>query len=264
MTLHSSYQSRIGLTIDEVHIISGQLQSDQHRSSQQLNEHSRLLSDILRSQSNLQDFLRLQNSPDTRAQIATTNSTTDHPDRLSSSVVRTRAYVSQHQRSPCTPYCRCACHNARTFQTPALLHEVIGTLFIGYSGYPIKAFQECTEVNFVSQSIFRGYVHYLFPSWFLYKAIMVTLMTIFLNEISLSLTVRRIVPSGAELLRLVKNDDVDGIKRLFDMGMASPNDSLESGGSVVTVRSISISINKIKVLDGSNCYVFGTALYSVY
>ena len=156
-------------------------------------------------------------------------------NQSTSSVVRIKAHASQHQRSPCTPYCKCACHNVQTFQSPAMLHEVIGTLFVGYSGYPIKALQECTEASCLSQSTFRAYVHYLFPSWFLFKALTITLMSTFLDEISISLTVRPVVPVGAEIFRLVMADDVEGIKHLFSMGFASPNDSQTTGQTALCV-----------------------------
>ena len=92
----------------------------------------------------------------------------------------------------------------------------------------------------MSQSTFRAYVHYLFPSWFLIKALTITLLSVFLDEISVTLTVRRIVPNGAEIFRLVWQDDVDGINRLFSMGLASPNDSLDNGRAPLTVRGISV------------------------
>ena len=240
LILYSSDQSRIGLTIDEIHIISGQLQRGQNyaidRASQQLDEHSRLLADILSSQSNLQGLLQLRNSSDEQARP----SIADHSEYPSNSVVRIKAHASQHQRSPCTPFCRCPCHNVQAFQSPVLLHEAIGTLFIGYSGYPIKALQKCTEASCVSQSTSRAYVHYVFPSWFLIKALTITLISIFLDEINVSLTVRRIVPNGADIIRLARNDHADGIKHLFSIGLASPNDSTMSGQGVLTVGDIFI------------------------
>ena len=242
LILYSSHQSRIGLTIDEIHIISGQLQTGQHRAinhaSQQLDEHSRLLADILRSQSSLQGLLQIRNSSDEQAGIPA--AIADHSEYPSNSVVRIKAHTSQHQRSPCTPLCGCACHDVQAFQSPALLHKAIGTLFIGYSGYPIKAVQKCTQASCVSQSTFRAYVHYVFPSWYFVKALTITLMSIFLDEISISLTIRRIVPNGAEILRLVRNDHADGTKHLLSIGLASPNDSAEDGQTILSVGDISI------------------------
>ena len=230
MILLSSHQARIGLTIDEIHIISGQLQANQHgdRTNQQLDEHSRLLANILNRQSNLQGLLQLQNSPNN----ATSATAGDQP---SSPVVRIRAYASQHQRSPCMLNCKCTCHNVWAFQSLTLLHNVIGTLFVGYSGYPVGALQRCTEASCISQSTFRGYVHYIFPSWFLIKALTITLMSIFLDEISVSLVTRRIIPGGAEIFRLISLDDVEGIKNLFAMGSASPNDSYVDGLTIMNV-----------------------------
>ncbi|KAL9116909.1 MAG: hypothetical protein Q9187_006561 [Circinaria calcarea] len=58
IVVNSSHQTRIGLTIDEIHVISGQLRSNHHLSSdhtsQQLDQHSRLLASISSSQSTLQ------------------------------------------------------------------------------------------------------------------------------------------------------------------------------------------------------------------
>ena len=64
-------------------------------------------------------------------------------------------------------------------------------------------------------------------------------MSGFLGEIRISLSVRPIVPNGAEIFRLVGLDDVEGIKRLFSTGMASPNDSHEDGQTILYVCRIS-------------------------
>ncbi|KAL9112793.1 MAG: hypothetical protein Q9187_007725, partial [Circinaria calcarea] len=235
IVVNSSHQSRIGLTIDEIHVISGQLRSNHHLSSdhtsQQLDEHSRLLASISSSQSSLQGLLQLQPSATTQA-----HHPTNVGDSSPSSIICIRAYSSQ--RSPCTSYCTCACHKVRTFQSPALLHKAIGTLFLGYCGYPMMGLQNCTNTDCLSQSSFRTYVHYLFPSWILAKILIITLASSSLDKISVSLTVRRIVSPGAEIFRLTQSDDVDGLKRLFSKGLASPNDSL-SDGQVPLISALS-------------------------
>ena len=97
-----------------------------------------------------------------------------------------------------------------------------------------------TDNDCLSQSTFKTYVHYLFPSWVLAKALILTLASGFLDKISVSLTVRRIVSPAAEIFRLTRIDDVDGLKRLFSKGLASPNDSTSDGQLALTVNSISI------------------------
>ena len=236
LTVCSSHQSRIALTIDDIHVISGQLRSNHHlssdRTSQQLDEHSRLLASISSNQSTLQGLLQLQPSATTQA-----HHPTNIGDSSPSSVVRIRAYSSQ--RSPCISHCTCACHKVRTFQSPSLLHKAIGTLFLGYCGYPIIGLPDCTDTDCLSQSTFRIYVHYLFPSWILAKALIITFVSSSLDEISVSLTVRRIFSPTAEIFRLAEQDDVNGLKRLFSKGLASPNDSLGNGATVLYVCSIS-------------------------
>ena len=116
------------------------------------------------------------------------------------------------------------------------MHDILGTLFVGYSGFPLQALQKCSEANCLSQSAFRGRIHYLFPSWFLVKALVLTIIRTSLGEISIALSLRRVVPNGTEIFRLIGLNDVEGIKELFRMRAASPNDSDSVGNTVLMVR----------------------------
>ena len=156
-------------------------------------------------------------------------------DQSSNRVVHIRA--SYQQRSPCPTYCRCDCHKTHTFRSPTIVDHIIGDLFVGYSGYPNrKTSQQCTEENCFSRFTFRVYVRYIFPSWFLAKAIVLGLMTQSLSEVSISLKVQRIIPTGSELFRLAMLNDRDGIKALFSKGLASPNDLDHNGANALYVR----------------------------
>ena len=228
---YSSHQSRIALTIDEIYIVSGQIRSSQidanHNAMQQLDEHSRILSRLLSGQSKLQDLLQLQTS--VYPAVNTLG------EQASVPIIGVRAFATQHQRSPCSRYCRCKCHHIHSFQSPGALHELIGTLFIGYSGCPVRSLQRCTEPSCLSQTTFRTYVHYLFPSWFLTKALTAAFLLIFPAEIQVALTIRSIVPNGADIFRLQRTQDVDGMKKLFGSHLASPNDSDVTGMSTLGV-----------------------------
>ena len=110
-------------------------------------------------------------------------------------------------------------------------------LFIGYSGYPVSRLYTCTEAACLSRSAVRAYVQYIFPTWLLKKIVSVTLMASSQAEIQISLTVRRIIPAGAEIHRLCQLQDVNGLRRLLNDRLASPNDSLaRSGQSLLQVR----------------------------
>ena len=119
--------------------------------------------------------------------------------------------------------------------SPLKLQDALGILSVGYSGCPIQTFQRCTELSCVSISTFKVYVHYVFPAWFLSKALTTALNGIEGGTINAALTVRRIVPRGADIFRLVQIGDVDGIKELFRSGLASPNDSEPTGFTLLRV-----------------------------
>ena len=224
------HQSRIGLTIDEICVISGQIQVNQHQSrnatNQQLNEHTRLLTDILDKQSRGNDLLQLTSlSPVHEPSILTKEGRA----RSSSSVIRIRAHTPHHQTSHCNPHYKCTYHSTWTFQSPNLLQQIMGRMFIGYSGYPIyTGVRRCTEVDCLAQKRFFTSVYYQFPGWFLEKAVTISVISI-CDTIRASLTIRRILPNNAEIFRLVRLGDITGLKRLFSMGLASPNDSRPDG-----------------------------------
>ena len=239
LILRRTHQSRIGLTIDEICIISGHLQVNHHlsgeRTMRQLDEHSRLLANILSGQSNLQGLLQLQTSSDDNARIPAGSLVTATSDQSSGSIIHIRARAFQPARFFCAPQCRCSCHNIRSFRSPSLFHEAIGKLFIGYSGCPLGALRRCTDTSCLSQSTYRACVHYIFPSWFFAKVLSIILKSDFHSEINMSLTVRHVVSKGAEIFRLVTLDDVDGLRRLFSMGLASPDDSSDGGQTALRV-----------------------------
>ena len=237
-----SYQTRIGLSIDEIRIISAQVSANKessNRTSQRLDEHSRVLGEILQTQATIQHQTQLpclertHLLPNGTVGAPSTLLATQRPDTL----VRIRAHAYQSQRYPCLPYCKCACHNVRHFRSTKILQNAVGALlFIGYSGYPFQALQECTEGCYVSKSSFQVDVYYVFPAWLLAKALVITFGGDPLEKINMSLSVRGIISSQSEIFRFVRSDDVDGIKECMRLGLASPNDSNINGASLLLVR----------------------------
>ena len=213
--------------IDKIHIISNNLRSNQSqaesRSAEHLNEHSTLLQNVLSSQSGLHCLLQAQRQLDKSAQVLAPNAVPPIGDSSSNHAIYVKA--SRFQRVLCTSYCKCACHTIHVFRSPTLLDRVIGNLFIGYYGYYLPGtIQQCTQASCISQRMFQTYVHYIFPAWFFAKALMFELTTQSPGKISISLTIQRIVPSGSEVFRLARLNDVEGLKELFSKGLASPND----------------------------------------
>ena len=220
----------------------------------QLDEQTRLLTTILHGQANVQGLLRLQQLSDKPSQSPPVDSGLPTGNEILRPVIYIRAHAYHDSQYPCDSYCKCTCHLKQTFESPAVLHKAIGTLFLGYSGYPLRAFQRCTEASCVSQSTFQAHVQYLFPSWFLVKALTITVMSASIGVIKAALVVRRIVPGGAEIFRLTKLNDVESIKNLLRSGLASPNDSNPNGQTVLAVCDgylPSTAINSTLVLKSS-------------
>ena len=228
------------MVIDEIQIISNHLRSSQSQAEShnagQLNEHFRLLTNILVNQATLHSLLQTQRQAERPAQVLVSDTAPVPGGYSSNRIVSVRAFC--YQRSPCSSHCKCACHEVHTFQTPSFFNQVIGSLFVGYSGYPRRmgTSPRCTEAGCLSRSISRIYIHYCFPFWLLAKAVMFGLKTQSLGAISLSLTIRPIILNSSELFRLAGSSDVKGIQQLFSKGLASPNDCSEDGYSALYVR----------------------------
>lgn len=138
----------------------------------------------------------------------------------------------------CSPNCRCSCHVQSVFRTPQLLQQITGYLLLGYSGSHIlqqQCIPSCLRNNAKSIQMI-----YFFPRWFVSRAISVSLA----NTISptFSIKFRRVVPEASQLFSLSKFGDVDGIKSLFDNGLASPDDvHIRGGWTALHVKIFSIS-----------------------
>ena len=129
--------------------------------------------------------------------------------------------IARQHRSIWSPICKCSCHTPGTIRTPRLFQKAIGTLFIGYSGYP-SAFTKCANED--CQAGFSARVTYTFPFWLLQKMIDVCLASSKLQDPYLTITVRGTTSPFADLFRLTRADDQVGLELLFSSGGARPND----------------------------------------
>jgi hypothetical protein len=131
--------------------------------------------------------------------------------------------VMQFPRTSCTPWCSCACHREWRFRTPRILEQFIGSLFIGYSGLPVLR-PPCNERTCHLRSQPLTYVTYFFPKWFLSRMVSFMMTVTPLAGPVASLKVQRTVPGSADIFTFAKLGDVDGIRTLFENGLASPHD----------------------------------------
>ncbi|KAF7624552.1 hypothetical protein F9C07_2281110 [Aspergillus flavus] len=134
----------------------------------------------------------------------------------------------------CRPGCPCACHLQRKSTSPALLNRVLGRLFVGYSGLPFLSpkcsFQACEKSRASQVSL-----EYWFPLGLLSSSI-VRLQVGYQPNIGtlLQLDTLRRVPDTAQCVSYALNGDIEGLKYLFENGLASPRDvSATRGYSVL-------------------------------
>ena len=198
----SSYQGRTRLIIDEVFATSNQIRDGQLHGNesivQQLRHQSQLLNDIQAAQSDIlqngqehfnaqrrllegianrateyRNSLQLEASQAQRARSLGSSPSNLSRTVLSQSIISVRArvassFVARHQRPVCPPSCGRSCHTLGWFQTPWLLNNTLGSVFVGYSGHPF-AFTKCASED--CQGGFHARVIYTFPVWLLRKMI---------------------------------------------------------------------------------------------
>ena len=240
--MNRQYQSRIGLTIEEIYISSNRLQIAQlqteHQVLRQLGEHSNLLTNIKNTQLELRDLLRLS-----REQIP--HGSSSHKTDSYGPFIGIKMRFPHHKQFLCINHCVCNVHALRQFTLPHPVCQLVGALFVGYCGYPREAFRRCDNLNCNSRQTFNASIIYLFPSWFLKKAISVRLIANSYSEIQISLRVTRTIPQGAEIFLMVRKNDTSGLQQLFRQKSASPNDVDTSGETALYVR-ISFNIKWVR------------------
>ncbi|KAH8432453.1 uncharacterized protein LDX57_010089 [Aspergillus melleus] len=134
----------------------------------------------------------------------------------------------------CRSGCPCACHLQQKSSSPALLNRVLGRLFVGYAGLPLFS-PKCSVTTCRKSRASQVNMEYWFPLGFLSSAI-VRLQIGYQPNIGtlLQLDTMRRVPDTAQCVSFALNGDIDGLKYLFDKGLASPRDvSTTRGYSVL-------------------------------
>ena len=235
LTGSSIQQTRVRLIVDEVFLITKQLRisqlNDSDRTTHQLIRQSNLLNDLLSCHGQLHD--RLQS-----AQILTEQ---EDEKSLSASrkmaiannipfVVGIRTHLSMYQQKPCATLCRCNCHNVQSFRSPPLLRNLLGFVFIKYSGYPFGLSRQCSDVVCQSQPHFKARAIYYFPFWLFSRMIDMTFMLSYSHEPSLSLAVRGTFSANSDIWRVIMLDDAQGVQSILNKRAARPNDVEIPGG----------------------------------
>jgi hypothetical protein len=155
------------------------------------------------------------------------------------SAIRVRA--SHYRQTRCEGWCSCLCHRPRYVQTPQSVDFLLGSLFMGYSGIPARS-RPCNERSCRQQSIPTVKVTYHFPQWLLRRVIQFALSISYMKGPELTLRMPRVVPANASVISYAVLGKIDGIKSLFDKGLASPFDVISNGRTALHVSKAQLKV----------------------
>ena len=135
----------------------------------------------------------------------------------------------QGRKIECSSDCKCSCHTQKNVQALSSLGNILGRLFLAYSGSSILR-KPCNLSKCRQQNARSIRLTYFFPRWFLNSVVSTTFSTSRFGTPSLNLKVRKIVPETNRLFALCMTEGVDGIQQLFVNREASPDDVHHRGG----------------------------------
>ena len=237
--MYRTQQSRIRLRIDEVHLLSTNLQANQNLLAQTVNDQStsssRAFAQVL-SQS--LEFRRLLESSSSSRNLRPIRERPNHQGNPSPrSVIRISAYVPSLRQRFCRTDCHCHCHQRKQFTSPSFFRKFLGQLFVGYSGYPSIEITRCSNPSCGAYLELKAMVRYYFPSWLVSKAIVMSLDSSGNSGPCMTLTVRNVLPYSAEVWQMIYQENIEGLQLLLQNRLASPNDVDIDGQNLLCVSS---------------------------
>lgn len=131
-------------------------------------------------------------------------------------------HLSLQQRIMCVPECSCACHQWQYIISPQVLNVLIGSVALGYSGVPLKA-RKCSTSKCSVQATSTLRLYYRFPPWMWSAAITFAVYSRY-GQPTAGLSIARIRPHTSTIFTYAESGNVEGMKMLFDNGLASPFD----------------------------------------
>lgn len=243
-----SSQISIRVAVNQITVTASDLQT-QHIESQRyitgrFDEHGSMLSQILQSQHSTQLMLgetshALVSQDDSPSRDNSLQHDTAIPVESPSSYQKMLSGVGfnaiRYQRMSCAANCECTCHHQRLLKPTMILNQILGRLFIGYTGAPFLD-RRCDNSLCRRRSVPAVHVIYYFPQWLFMRAVFLSISTSLTP--SISLTLPRIIPAGSTIFRYIRLGNTDGVKDLFCQGQASPVDIC--GASGLTLLSYSL------------------------
>jgi len=135
----------------------------------------------------------------------------------------------QPHTTTCRLGCPCACHTLQRSASPSILNNILGCLFVGYSGLPVIG-PSCDDQDCRGARTKQVSVEYWFPASMWSAIIRVQVGMALGRGPSLYLETLRRVPDASQCVSFAQTGNIDGLRYLFRNGLASPRDVSSSRG----------------------------------
>ncbi|KAH9209876.1 ankyrin repeat-containing domain protein, partial [Leptodontidium sp. 2 PMI_412] len=130
--------------------------------------------------------------------------------------------------------CDCSCHRRYTFISTETLNPVLGSVSIEVV-LPKTISGPCNQYMCRRRSSPSAQIDYVIPSWLIMAMVSAKITIPSLHTCNITLRAARIVPDNALLFRYAMENNLAGIKELFDKGLASAYDVDQSNGTSALV-----------------------------
>ncbi len=130
----------------------------------------------------------------------------------------------------CPASCGCSCHAQSQVRAPAFMNRFLGRFFVSAAGIPLLG-RKCSFKKCQSFTARNVSIEYWLPSrMFQSQMVRLELGTYGSLRPELSLRSLRRVPDSAKCVLYAKDGNIEGLKDLFQRGLASPWDVSSTRG----------------------------------
>ncbi|KAF2689092.1 hypothetical protein K458DRAFT_399919 [Lentithecium fluviatile CBS 122367] len=170
--------------------------------------------------------------------------------------VQIRAYPG---KDTCSRNCPCQCHVRTKIESPRWLQGLIGTIFCGYNGSPLLEMRPCDYSKCRRCEPTSLSLTYIFPAWFLARALSVTM---FWNSFaapaaSMTVHVSNVIPLSSPIFGNIITGSHSGVTDIFSQRLASPFDVDPSGRSLLhwAMDQIQPNISQLLIQSGADPFI---------
>jgi len=142
--------------------------------------------------------------------------------------------VSLRYSRRCTTICDCSCHKQRRLGTPNWANQLLGSLFIDYTGFPAFS-PRCDAASCQYPSSSATQVTYTFPWWFLNCVLAATIAYSQPEGPELCLRIVRVCAPKSDIFKTASWKDVTKLKGLLSANKASVLD-VEHGSNMTALH----------------------------